>query len=63
MSSITIISDAPNCGVTYDGQSDDRNSYIIQATVHDDARVLPLFHYCWGQCYKTFLSVIYGFLY
>ncbi len=27
-----IISDAPNCGVTYDRQSDDRNSFIIQAT-------------------------------
>jgi hypothetical protein len=27
VSSITIVSDAPNCGVTYD-----RNSFIIQAT-------------------------------
>jgi len=29
---ITIVSDAPNCGVTYKRQSDDRNSFIIQAT-------------------------------
>ncbi len=27
-----IISDAPNCGVTYDCHYDDRNSLIIQAT-------------------------------
>ncbi len=27
-----IISDAPNCGVTYDRHCDDRNSFIIQAT-------------------------------
>ncbi len=32
MSSITIISDAPNCSVTYDRHYDDRNSFIIQAT-------------------------------
>jgi hypothetical protein len=32
MSSITIISDTPNCGVTYDRHYDDRNSFIIQAT-------------------------------
>ncbi len=32
MSSITIVSDAPNCGVTYDCHYDDRNSFIIQAT-------------------------------
>jgi hypothetical protein len=32
VSSITIISDAPNCGVTYDCHHDDRNSFIIQAT-------------------------------
>jgi hypothetical protein len=32
VSSITIISDAPNCGVTYDRHYDDRNSFIIQAT-------------------------------
>ncbi len=31
VSSITIISDAPNCGITYDRQSDNRNSFIIQA--------------------------------
>jgi hypothetical protein len=30
--SITIVSDAPNCGVTYDCQSDDHNSFVIQAT-------------------------------
>ncbi len=29
--SITIISDAPNCGVTYDNHYDDRNSFMIQA--------------------------------
>jgi len=27
-----IVSDAPNCGVTYDRHYDDRNSFIIQAT-------------------------------
>jgi hypothetical protein len=27
-----IVSDAPNCGITYDRQSDNRNSFIIQAT-------------------------------
>ncbi len=32
MSSITIVSNAPNCGVTYDHLYDDRNSFIIQAT-------------------------------
>ncbi len=32
MSSITIVSDAPNCGITYDRKSDDRNSFIIQAS-------------------------------
>jgi hypothetical protein len=32
VSSITIVSDAPNCGVTYDRHYDDRNSFIIQAT-------------------------------
>ncbi len=32
MSSITIISDAPNCGVTYDCHYGDHNSFIIQAT-------------------------------
>jgi hypothetical protein len=32
VSSITIISDAPNCGVTYDHHNDDRNSFITQAT-------------------------------
>jgi hypothetical protein len=32
VSSITIISDALNCGVTYDRHYDDHNSFIIQAT-------------------------------
>jgi hypothetical protein len=32
VSSITIVSDAPNCGITYDRHYDDRNSFIIQAT-------------------------------
>ncbi len=27
-----IVSDAPNCGVTYNRHYDDRNSVIIQAT-------------------------------
>jgi hypothetical protein len=27
-----IVSDAPNCGVTYDRHYDDCNSFIIQAT-------------------------------
>ncbi len=30
-SSITTLSDAPNCSVTYDRHYDDRNSFIIQA--------------------------------
>ena len=41
MLSITIVSDAPNCGVTYDCQSDDRNSFIIQATGLVFKNVLP----------------------
>ncbi len=36
MSSITILSDAPNCGVTYDRHYDDRNSFIMQATGEND---------------------------
>ncbi len=32
MPSITIISDTPNCGVTYDHYYDDRNRFTIQAT-------------------------------
>ncbi len=31
-SSITTVSDAPNCSITYDRHYDDRNSFIIQAT-------------------------------
>jgi len=27
-----IVSDAPNCGITYDHHYDNRNSFIIQAT-------------------------------
>jgi hypothetical protein len=27
-----IVSDAPNCGVTYDRHNDDHNSFITQAT-------------------------------
>jgi hypothetical protein len=27
-----IVSDAPNCGVTYDRHYDNHNSFIIQAT-------------------------------
>jgi len=27
-----IVSDGPNCGITYDRHYDDRNSFIIQAT-------------------------------
>ncbi len=29
-----IVSDAPNCGITYDCHYDDRNSFIIQATAY-----------------------------
>jgi hypothetical protein len=32
VSSITIVSDAPNFGITYDRHYDDSNSFIIQAT-------------------------------
>ncbi len=32
MSSISIVSDAPNCGITYDCHNDICNSFIIQAT-------------------------------
>ncbi len=31
VSSITIVSDAPNCGVTYNHHYDNHNSFIIQA--------------------------------
>ena len=34
MSSITIVSDAPNCGVTCNRHYDDRNSFIKQARGH-----------------------------
>ncbi len=30
--SIMIVSDSPNCGITYDRHYDDRNSFIVQAT-------------------------------
>jgi hypothetical protein len=30
--SITIVSDTPNCGIKYDHHYDDCNSFIIQAT-------------------------------
>jgi hypothetical protein len=33
-SSITTVSDAQNCIVTYDRHYDDRNCFIIQATGH-----------------------------
>ncbi len=33
-----IVSDAPNCGITYDHHYDDRNSFIIQAT--DQSRTI-----------------------
>jgi hypothetical protein len=33
VSSITIVSEAPNCGITYDCHYDDRNSFIMQAIV------------------------------
>ncbi len=52
MSSITIISDAPNCGVTYDRHCDDRNSFIIQATgllFTGKARSSPLEFAMWQQ--------------
>jgi hypothetical protein len=32
VSSITIVSDAPNCGVTYDRHYDNRISFLIQTT-------------------------------
>jgi hypothetical protein len=31
-----IVSDAPNCGITYDRHYDDRNSFIIEATGNED---------------------------
>ncbi len=37
MSSITIVSDAPNCGVAYDCHYEDCNSFIIQATGKNDS--------------------------
>ncbi len=30
--SITVISDTPDCGITYDPHYDDCNSFVIQAT-------------------------------
>jgi hypothetical protein len=32
VSPITIVSDTPNCGITYDRHYDDHNSFTIQAT-------------------------------
>ncbi len=37
MSSITIVSDAPNCGIAYDCHYDNRNSFIIQDTRKNDS--------------------------
>ncbi len=53
MSSITIVSDAPNCGVTYDRHYDDRNSFITQATVERKRR---LYSYAFSVL-KTFFFV------
>jgi hypothetical protein len=36
VSSITLLSDAPNCGITYDRHYDDCNSFKIQATGEND---------------------------
>jgi hypothetical protein len=33
VSSITIVSEAPNCGIPYDRHYGDHNSFIIQAIV------------------------------
>ncbi len=35
-----IVSDAPNCGVTYDRHNDDHNSFKIQATGSSQAKML-----------------------
>jgi hypothetical protein len=43
--SITIVSDAPNCGVTYDRHYDDRNSFILLVT-GDMATMLNFFYGC-----------------
>ncbi len=42
MLSITIVRDAPNCGITYDRHYDDSNSFLIQATglLHDKGKCL-----------------------
>jgi hypothetical protein len=51
VSSITIISDAPNCGVTYDCQSEDHNSFIIQATGAQENG--------WNEDIAPFITLIY----
>ncbi len=40
-----IVSDAPNCGVSYDRQSDDHNSFIIQATGQEKKSINV-----WAKC-------------
>ncbi len=48
MSSITIVSDAPNCGITYNRHYDDRNSFIIQATEYGPRCLFKLTFFCIG---------------
>jgi hypothetical protein len=40
-----IVSDAPNCSVTYDSHYDDRNSFIIQATGANAKKILVCLNY------------------
>ncbi len=49
-----IISDAPNCGITYDDHYDNRNSFIIQATGHF---VTIICHSRLRFCQKSFANV------
>jgi hypothetical protein len=52
LSSITIVSDAPNCSVTYDHHYDDRNRFIIQATTDMfNSQVAASFPYMFQKIY------------
>jgi hypothetical protein len=46
-----IVSEAPNCGITYDCHYDDRNSFIIQATELSKVRQQNVTQFIEKDCY------------
>jgi hypothetical protein len=53
-----IVSDAPNCGITYDRHYDDRNSFIIQATVRSTLSLKFGYNLRQFKIIKSFIFVI-----